>query len=76
MEDAAAAAGGQWTMLNQLGVQVTAVLIALVYAAVVTFIILFLVNKLTGLRSSPVGEMAGLDNTYHGERGYDMLNPN
>jgi len=76
MDDAAAAIGGSWSTMQQLGVQVAAVLIAIVYAAVVTYILVIIVNKTIGLRSSATSEMAGLDNSYHGERGYGMLNPN
>lgn len=76
MEDAAIAAGGSWTMFEQLGIQVVAVLIAVVYAAALTFVLLLLVEKTIGLRSSDDSEMKGLDDAYHGERGYGMLNPN
>lgn len=76
MEDAAVAAGGSWTVMQQLGVQVMAVLIAIVYAAALTFVLLLLVEKTIGLRSKDDSEMKGLDDAYHGERGYGMLNPN
>ena len=76
MADAAAASGGSWTMLQQLGIQIVAVLIAIAYAAVITIILLFLVERLVGLRSSEESEMKGLDDAYHGERGYGMLNLN
>jgi Amt family ammonium transporter len=76
MEDAASAADGSWSTMQQLGVQVAAVLIAVVYAASLTFIILWVVNKLFKFRSSKESEMMGLDNAYHGEHGYGMLNPN
>ena len=76
MADAAAAAGGSWSMMQQLGVQVAAVLIAIVYAAVLTLIILWITDKLFGMRSSAKSEMEGLDSAYHGEHGYGMLNPN
>ena len=76
MTDAAVAAGGSWTMMQQLGVQVAAVLVAILYAAVVTLVILWITEKLFGLRSSVLSEMEGLDSAYHGEHGYGMLNPN
>lgn len=76
MNDAASAAGGIWTVTQQLGVQVVAVLIAIAYAAVMTLIILWIINKLFKFRSSKESEMMGLDNAYHGEHGYGMLNPN
>lgn len=76
MADAAVAAGGSWTVMQQLGVQALAVLIAIAYAAAVTIVLLVIVDKLIGLRSSDDSEMKGLDNAYHGERGYGMLNAN
>jgi Amt family ammonium transporter len=72
---AAAESAGGWTMLQQLGVQTMAVLIAIVYAGVGTWIILFVLNKIVPIRSSAEEEMKGLDNSYHGERGYGMTNP-
>ncbi len=76
MEEAAAAAGGGWSVMEQLGVQIIAVLIAIFYAGIMTLILLWILNKTMGLRPSPQNEMRGLDNSYHGERGYGMLNPN
>ncbi len=76
MDSAAEAAGGSWTIWQQLGVQTVAVLIAVVYAAVLTWIILVILNKTMGLRSTADKEMQGLDSAYHGEHGYGMLNPN
>ncbi len=75
MADAATAAGGSWTVVQQLGVQVSAVLIAGVYADVGTLIIVLAVEKTIGFRADEVHEMAGLDRVCHGEYGYGMLNP-
>jgi len=75
MLEASAAAGGKWTVWSQLGVQSLAVLIAIVYAAVTTFVLLFVINKFIKIKSTEEDEMAGLDRAYHGERGYGMLNP-
>ncbi len=74
MENAAAAAGGSWTIWNQLGVQVLAVVIAAAYAAGLTLLILYVLDKTGKIRSTPDEEMAGMDTAYHGERGYGMLN--
>ena len=60
--------------MQQLGVQVAAVLVAVVYAAVLTLVILFVVNKFIGLRTSNAQEMQGLDFSLHGEHGYGMVN--
>jgi Amt family ammonium transporter len=76
MQDAAAAAGGTWSIMQQLGVQVLAVLIALVYAGVGTLVLLWVVNKMVKFRATPEKEMQGLDSAYHGESGYGLLNPN
>jgi Amt family ammonium transporter len=75
MKEAAVAAGGKWTVWNQLGIQALAVSIAVVYAAIMTFIIIYILNKFIKFKSSEADEMAGLDRSYHGERGYGMLNP-
>jgi Amt family ammonium transporter len=75
MADAASIAGGSWTVWNQLGIQALAVIIAIVYASVMTFVIIFTLNKFIKFKSSEDDEMAGLDRSYHGERGYGMLNP-
>ena len=76
MAEAAAAAGGSWTIWQQLGVQVVAVLIAIIYAAVLTFLLILLVQKTVGFRAPEDKEMAGLDHAFHGEHGYGMLNAN
>jgi len=75
MQQAAIAAGGHWSVWNQFAVQVVAVLVAIIYAAGMTFILLFLINKVVPLRVSIEEEMAGLDHSFHGEHGYGMLNP-
>lgn len=74
MTEASAAVEG-WSTINQLGVQALAVVIAIAYSAIGTFIILFVLNKFVKIRSSEEGEMKGLDSFYHGERGYGMINP-
>jgi Amt family ammonium transporter len=66
---------GGWTVWNQLGVQAIAVLVAISYAAVVTLLLVWIVDRLIGLRSTDYDEMQGLDASYHGERGYGMMNP-
>lgn len=65
-----------WGVMSQLWIQTLAVLIAIAYSAIGTWIILFVLNKFIRLRSTPEAEMKGLDNFYHGERGYGMINPN
>jgi ammonium transporter, Amt family len=75
MVDAAAASTG-WTIWNQLLVQLLAVAIAIGYAALMTWGIILVVDKLFKFKSTETDEMAGLDRSYHGERAYGMLNPN
>lgn len=75
MQDAVSAAGGSWNLWNQLGIQAMGVLIAVVYAAAMTLLIIVILNKIVKFRSAEEDEMAGLDRSYHGERGYGMLNP-
>jgi Amt family ammonium transporter len=72
---AATAAGGTWTSFQQLGVQAVAVLIAIAYSAFLTLILVFIVDKVIGLRASTEAELQGLDHSFHGEQGYGMLNP-
>jgi Amt family ammonium transporter len=77
MADAAATTSeGTWGVASQLGVQVVAVLVALVYAGGGTLILLWIVNKIVKFRAPAEKEMQGLDSAYHGESGYGMLNPN
>ncbi len=76
MADAATINGGSWTIWDQLGVQAAAIGIAIVYAAAGTLLILWIVQKTVGLKSTIEEEQQGLDHAYHSERGYGMLNPN
>jgi ammonium transporter, Amt family len=55
---------------KQLGLQVIGVLAAGAYSAVVTFVLLKVIDKLVGLRPTPDDEREGLDHTQHGESGY------
>lgn len=63
------AAGGTGTLWSQLGVQTLAVIVAIVYAAVMTYLLIIVLNRLIRFKSSEEEEMAGLDRSYHGERG-------
>jgi len=55
---------------GQLGIQVVAVLGTAVYAAVVTFIIIKVLQMTMGLRVDEEEEREGLDINQHGEQGY------
>ena len=59
-------------MGGQLMVQATGVAATALFTAVVTWVILKVVNALTGLRVSADEEQEGLDIVLHEERGYDL----
>ena len=52
------------------GAQVAAVALAATWAFVFTYVMLFLINKVTSVRVSEKGEEDGLDIAEHGERAY------
>jgi ammonium transporter, Amt family len=60
---------GHW---SQVGNQAVAVLVSWVLSIVGTLILLFVVDKIIGLRVSPDQEITGLDLTQHGEEGYAL----
>ncbi|MFD0704492.1 ammonium transporter [Alloscardovia venturai] len=53
-------------------VQILIALIAIIFSAVMTFIIAFVLEKTMGWRISTYEEMTGVDVTRHGERSYDF----
>lgn len=59
---------GDW---NQLGIQIIATGATIVYSAVLTFILFFIVDKTVGLRVPPRVEEEGLDVYEHGETAYN-----
>ena len=58
-----------WNQFQGVGVSVA-------YTAIVTLIIVAVVEKTVGFRMSKEDEMAGMDHSLHGEHGYSMLYPN
>jgi len=60
------------TMGSQVQVQVIGIVAAIVYTAVMTFIIVKLVDAVTGMRVTEEEEATGLDIILHDERGYDL----
>jgi ammonium transporter, Amt family len=60
---------GHW---GQLINQSAGVAIAWILSAVGTLVLLFIVDKVIGLRLSPEDESTGLDLSQHGEEGYDL----
>jgi Amt family ammonium transporter len=63
-------ADGILSMGGQLSVQAIGVVATVGYTAVATYIVLKLVDLVTGLRVSPDEEIEGLDISSHEERGY------
>ena len=59
-------------MGSQMGVQAIGVISTLVYTAVLTWVLLKLLDKVLGLRVSGEEETMGLDTSQHNERGYDL----
>lgn len=62
--------GADYAIGAQTWIQIEAVVITVVWTAIVSFIALKLVDVLIGLRVSPEAEREGLDQTSHGEAAY------
>ena len=60
------------TMGSQIVVQLTGIVATVVYTAVLTFIVLKVVNAITGFRVTAEEENTGLDIVLHNESGYDL----
>lgn len=58
---------------SQLWLQLQAVLVTVVYAFVVTYILIKVIDVVMGLRVSEEDEILGLDITQHHESGYTIL---
>ncbi|MGH2709763.1 MAG: ammonium transporter, partial [Actinomycetota bacterium] len=59
--------------LGQLGIQAIAVGVTLAFSFVATWIILWVVDKVTGLRVTEEDEITGLDLSQHAEVGYTLV---
>ena len=59
-------------MSSQIQVQMTGIIAAFLYTAIVTYILLKLVDNLLGLRVDEDEETSGLDVLEYSERGYDI----
>lgn len=65
--------GGENTSIGeQLGAQTIGVLSVIAYTAIITWVILKLVDLMTGLRVDDEEESIGLDISMHEEKGYDL----
>jgi Amt family ammonium transporter len=65
-----------WGVIDQLIVQIKAVSITWIYAAVVSLVLAVLVEKIIGFRLTTQEEAAGMDHSLHREQGYGLLNLN
>ena len=63
---------GVSTIGGQLGVQLTGIAATFVYTAIMTWVLLRVVNVLVTVRVDQEDETAGLDIVLHDERGYDL----
>jgi len=72
MAEASIAAGRTWTSIDQLLIQLKGMGATILIASVFTFIICIIVENTIGFRIDKEKEMIGLDQTLHGERGYDF----
>ena len=64
--------GGDFSISSQVFIQAQGVLMTVVWCAVVTFVILKVLDAVMGLRVSEDEESEGLDLTQHEERGYNL----
>ena len=62
--------GDDYSIVGQTIIQIEAVVITLIWSAVVAYIALKLVDLLIGLRVDADSERQGLDQTSHGEAAY------
>jgi Amt family ammonium transporter len=74
MEAAAGNVAG-WNMWQQLLVQFKGLGVTVVFAALVTLVICFLLEKTVGFRADEQSELEGLDKALHGENGYGLIFP-
>jgi Amt family ammonium transporter len=72
LASASEAAGRTWTVFDQLLIQLQGMGVTILLAGIGTFIICFIVDKTVGFRLDPEEEFIGMDQTLHGERGYDF----
>jgi Amt family ammonium transporter len=70
--NSAAADGAAYGNISQLGIQAIAVLSSVVYSAVMTFVILKVINVFVGLRVPENEEVLGLDASQHREAAYQV----
>ena len=64
------------TLSTQLWYQTEGILVSIGVSAVVTLILVVLIDKTIGFRIKDADEKAGMDHALHGEHGYGLLNLN
>lgn len=64
--------GGGWSLV---GIQTLTVVVAALFAGVVTVGLFWALKKLMGIRAEEVAEVSGLDLDIHGEHAYDYVMP-
>ncbi|HUW81524.1 MAG TPA: ammonium transporter [Phycisphaerae bacterium] len=68
--------GASWTVMSQLGIQALGVVVTILYAGILTLVLVVAVDKTVGLKLDTASEMAGMDYSLHGEHAYALVNPN
>ena len=72
LASASKSAGRAWTSLDQFFVQLKGLGVTISLAVISTVILCILVEKTVGFRMDPENEYIGMDQSLHGERGYDF----
>lgn len=65
---------GRLPLFEQFWYQSQGVIVSLLYSGLITFILVFLIDKTIGFKMSEEAEMAGMDQELHGEHAYGLLN--
>ena len=63
---------GDYVMVDQLLIQIKAVLVTLVWSGVISFVLFKVIDMVFGLRPPAEDERQGLDQTSHGESAYNV----
>jgi ammonium transporter, Amt family len=66
------AVAGEYNMAGQVMTQIWAVGVTVIWTAVVSAVLFFVIKAVFGLRPSAEDERQGLDQTSHGESAYNM----
>ncbi len=61
------------SIMDQVGVQALAIMVTIIWCAVISYVLLKIIDKTMGLRVSEDEEVAGLDIVLHEESGYNGL---